>query len=63
MNDTKVSIAHEFVTDIALRETNLTLYEPGTLLVAMYGEGKTRGKCAELRIRAATNQALAAIVL
>ena len=29
----------------------------------MYGEGKTRGKCAELMISAATNQALAAIEL
>jgi type I restriction enzyme S subunit len=29
----------------------------------MYGEGKTRGQCAELMIDAATNQALAAIVL
>ena len=27
----------------------------------MYGEGKTRGKCAELRIPATTNQALAAL--
>lgn len=27
----------------------------------MYGEGKTRGKCTELRIHATTNQALAAI--
>lgn len=27
----------------------------------MYGEGKTRGKCAELRIAATTNQALAAL--
>ena len=27
----------------------------------MYGEGKTRGKCTELRIPATTNQALAAL--
>lgn len=27
----------------------------------MYGEGKTRGRCVELRIEATTNQALAAI--
>lgn len=27
----------------------------------MYGEGKTRGKCSELRIEATTNQAIAAI--
>ncbi len=52
----------ELVTDTALRETNLTIYPPGTLLVAMYGEGKTRGKCAELAIESTTNQALAALV-
>lgn len=51
----------EFVTRLALAETNLTVYPAGTLLIAMYGEGKTRGKCSELRIPAATNQALAAL--
>lgn len=56
-----VEEATEFVTAEALAETNLTLYAPGTLLVAMYGEGKTRGKCSELRIAATTNQALAAL--
>ena len=30
--------------------------------MALYGEGKTRGKCSELLIEAATNQAIAAIV-
>lgn len=56
-----VDAADQFVTDEALQQTNLTLYLPGTLLVAMYGEGKTRGKCSELRIAATTNQALAAL--
>lgn len=61
VNAEQVSEASEFVTQRALAETNLTLYPPGTLLLAMYGEGRTRGKCAELRIPATTNQALAAI--
>jgi type I restriction enzyme, S subunit len=56
-----VDEASECVTTLALAESNLTLYPIGTLLIAMYGEGKTRGKCAELRIPAATNQALAAL--
>ena len=56
-----VDKASELVTRAALLQTNLTEYPPGTLLVAMYGEGKTRGKCSELRITAATNQALAAV--
>jgi type I restriction enzyme S subunit len=61
VNDTFVDHAGEFVTSEALAETNLTLYPSGTLLVAMYGEGKTRGKCSELRIPVTTNQALAAL--
>lgn len=61
VNETVVMEATEFVTEAALSETNLTLYEPGTLLLAMYGEGKTRGMCAELGIPATTNQALAAL--
>jgi type I restriction enzyme S subunit len=61
VNGDYVEEASEFVTQLALAETNLTLYPVGTLLVAMYGEGKTRGKCAELRIPATTNQALAAL--
>ncbi len=63
VNEDFVDQPTEFVTERALAETNLTLYPPGTLLVAMYGEGKTRGRCAELRIPATTNQALAAIQL
>ena len=47
-----------WVTEAALQETNLRLYPKGTLLVAMYGEGKTRGKASELAIDATTNQAL-----
>ncbi len=61
VNGDYVDEASEFVTKLALAETNLTLYPIGTLLIAMYGEGKTRGKCTELRIPAATNQALAAL--
>jgi len=62
VNRQYVAEATAMVTEAALRETNLTVYPPGTLLVAMYGEGKTRGKCAELLIESTTNQALAALV-
>ena len=53
----------QHVSDRALKETSLKLYPPGTLIVAMYGEGKTRGQVAELSIAATTNQACAALVL
>jgi type I restriction enzyme S subunit len=63
LNSPVVTSASEFVSERALAETNLTIYPPGTLLLAMYGEGRTRGKCAELQIASTTNQAIAAIQL
>ncbi len=53
----------EKISELAIKETNCKVYPIGTLLLAMYGQGKTRGQLAKLRIEAATNQACAAIVL
>ena len=61
VNASIVSTATEFITDVAVRETNCKVFPAGTLLVAMYGEGKTRGTVSVLGIAAATNQALAAV--
>lgn len=47
----------------AVKETNVSIYSPGTLIIAMYGQGKTRGQITELCISAGTNQACAAIQL
>jgi type I restriction enzyme S subunit len=58
-----IDATEQHVTGVALEQTSLTVYPIGTLIVAMYGQGKTRGQVAELRIPAATNQACAAIVL
>lgn len=52
----------ERITDIALEQTNCKVYSPGTILMAMYGQGKTRGQVARLMTKAATNQACAAII-
>ena len=63
LNSETVTSAAELVTELALKQCRLELYPIGSLLVAMYGEGKTRGKCSELLIPATINQAIAAIVL
>jgi type I restriction enzyme, S subunit len=63
LNEEFVSAADEYITDLAVEETNAKVFPAHTLLVAMYGEGKTRGKVSELLIDAATNQACAAIVM
>ena len=52
-----------YITQFALNETNCSINPIGTLIVAMYGQGKTRGQISELRIEAATNQACATIQL
>ena len=51
----------ELVTTRAISECRLRVYPPGTLIVALYGQGKTRGQISELRIDASVNQACAAI--
>ena len=58
-----VSNAEKFITQKAVKETNCKVYPVGTLIVAMYGQGKTRGQVTELLIEAATNQACASIEL
>jgi type I restriction enzyme S subunit len=63
LNSEIVTSATELLTELALTECRLEKYPSGSLLVAMYGEGKTRGKCSELMISATINQAIAAIVL
>jgi type I restriction enzyme S subunit len=60
-NNQFIAEAEKWITQKALEETNCKLYAPGTLLVAMYGQGKTRGQVSELLIEAATNQACIAI--
>jgi type I restriction enzyme S subunit len=61
VNAPVVQSANEFITDAAIQETNCKVFPAGTILMAMYGEGQTRGRVAVLGIDAATNQALAAI--
>lgn len=53
----------EKITAAGLQNSSAKLFPPGTLLMAMYGQGKTRGQVAKLGIEAATNQNSAAILL
>ena len=52
-----------FITQSAVNEYRLRKYPPNTLIIALYGQGKTRGQVSELKIEATINQACAAIVL
>ena len=59
----EIKEASQFITTAGLQSSAAKWLPAGTLLVALYGQGKTRGKCAALRIAATTNQACAAIKL
>lgn len=59
----RIASTRETVSEAALGNRSRRLNPPGTVLLAMYGEGKTRGQAAILDIEAATNQAVAAVRL
>lgn len=51
----------ETITELGERGSNAKRYPPNTVLIAMIGQGKTRGQCAILDHEAATNQNVAGI--
>lgn len=52
----------EYITEAGLNGSSAKMVPVGTVLVAMYGQGKTRGMTAYLNIEACTNQACACIL-
>lgn len=60
-NDDFVTEAEQTISEIALKECRLKVYPIGTLIVALYGQGKTRGQVSELSIESTINQAIASI--
>ena len=58
-----IQSAEEFITQKGLDNSSAKLFPKNTILMAMYGQGITRGKVAILGIDATTNQACAAIKL
>ena len=57
-----ITSTEEAISKAALAECSLSLLPPKTILIAMYGQGKTRGQSAILEIPATTNQACFAIL-
>lgn len=51
----------EHISEQAIADTSAKLYPAGSLIIAMYGEGLTRGRTAKLGIDATTNQACAVL--
>ena len=61
--DREIVQADQFVTTKALAECHLPRVQPGAVLIAITGQGKTLGHCAVLQIEATLNQHLAYIEL
>jgi type I restriction enzyme S subunit len=62
INYSTISETEERITQAGLDNSSAKIFPVGTLLVAMYGQGRTRGRVGILGIAAATNQACAAII-
>lgn len=60
--NSRISNTNTFISEEAFVAYGLKKYKPGTILLAMYGQGKTRGQSALLDIEACTTQNAAAIV-
>ena len=58
----RITTTEERISKAALAECSLSILPPKTVLVAMYGQGKTRGQCAILEVEATTNQACFAVL-
>ena len=63
VNYNVISSTNEKITELGLNNSSAKLFPSGTILIAMYGQGKTRGKSAVLGVPASTNQACAAILV
>jgi type I restriction enzyme S subunit len=62
VNKKYITDTDEKITKLAILKNNLTVYPKHTILMAMYGQGKTRGKVAELMVESSINQAFCAIL-
>jgi type I restriction enzyme S subunit len=63
VDENEINETAETLTTKALKDYGLRIYPPDTILVAMYGQGATRGKAAFLRVPAAITQNCAGIVI
>lgn len=62
LRDGEIFDTEEHVSKAAVAKTSLRLLPPNTLLIAMYGQGQTRGRTGRLMCEATTNQACFAIL-
>lgn len=57
VNYNLIKETEEYITEKGLKMSSTVLFPKGTILMALYGQGKTRGRVSILDINATTNQA------
>ena len=57
----EITETEEKITKFALENTSLKLFPVNTIIIAMYGQGQTRGRSAILKVESTSNQACGAI--
>ncbi|MBS6929586.1 MAG: restriction endonuclease subunit S [Lachnospiraceae bacterium oral taxon 082] len=63
VNQGIVKHTFETITDLALKRTSTKLLPNGTVMLALNGQGKTKGTAAVLAIESASNQSLASFIV
>ena len=63
VNQGIVKHTSETITDLALKRTSTKLLPNGTVMLALNGQGKTKGTAAVLAIESASNQSLASFIV
>ena len=61
LNNPYIETAEECISEQGLKNSSAKMLNAGVILMAMYGQGQTRGKVSKLLINATTNQACASI--
>ena len=57
----EINETEEHISIEAINNSSAKIYPKGSLIIAMYGQGETRGRTAKLGVDAATNQACAVL--
>ena len=63
VRNSQIYFTNENITEEGFQNSSVKMLPVGTVLIAMIGEGKTRGQAAILEISATTNQNVAAIII
>jgi type I restriction enzyme, S subunit len=60
--DSDIFGSEEHITEDGMKNSSARLFPPETILIALYGQGQTRGRTGRLMVEATTNQACCAIL-